>query len=410
MPRKPLEHRATRRFGDTRLSSTLPQDPHLELDFKSIFEQVPVPCLLLSTDLMIIIPSDAYLRLGMTTRSDVIGKKVFDVFPDPPGGRDADGAANLRALFSQVLETRQERWHDAVRIRKDGHQTEVSWCLAPVLDAGGQVHAILAVELGIAGCRRTEAELSERTRQLQDANRDLEALVFAISHDLRAPLRAMDGFSSLLGEDCAQQLDEQGQHYLSSIRSGAQRMGTMIDELLQMSRVARGEPHRETVDLTSLARQITAGLTRESPERHVEFLIADGMTAQADPLLVQVVLEHLLSNAWRFTSTRRRARIEVGEARRGGQREFYVRDNGVGFDMAYAGQLFKPFQRLHRPEEFPGSGMGMAIAQRIITRHGGRIWASAQPDHGATFSFTLAPSAARGAGGANPESSGDGHD
>jgi PAS domain S-box-containing protein len=236
-----------------------------------------------------------------------------------------------------------------------------------------------------------EQRVTQRTEELRATNHELEAFVYSVSHDLRAPLRAMDGFSSVLSTGYAERLDERGQDYLLRVRAGAQRMGTMIDELLRLSRVSRAELHRDRIDLSDLARQIAAELQTAEPERRVEFAIADRLTATGDWELVRIVLENLLGNAWKFTSTREQARIEIGSSEHDGRTEFFVRDDGVGFDNDHAGQLFKPFQRLHRANEFPGTGIGLASVYRIIARHGGQISAEGEIDRGATFTFTLEP-------------------
>ena len=247
--------------------------------------------------------------------------------------------------------------------------------------------------------RTLNAELEERvaarTADLERANRELQAFVYSVSHDLRAPLRAMDGFSRLLSTEYAGALDERGQHYLARVRAGAQRMGTMIDDLLQLSRVSRAELHRDRIDLSELAGQIALELQTAEPDRRVEFAIADGLTAIGDRDLVRVALENLLGNAWKFTSTCERARIEFTTRECGDRREFVVRDNGAGFDMRHVGQLFRPFQRLHGANEFPGTGIGLASVDRIITRHGGHVSAHGEVGRGATFAFTLAAGEAR---------------
>ena len=236
---------------------------------------------------------------------------------------------------------------------------------------------------------KLEQRVSERTAELRSSNEELEAFVYTVSHDLRAPLRAMDGFSRLLLD--SYQLDARGRDWLSRVRTGAQRMGRMIDELLRLAHVSRVELRHEQVDVTGLARGIASELRSAEPQRNVEFVIPENLTASGDPDLLRLVLENLLSNAWKFTSTHERATIQVGICEHDGDTAFFVRDDGVGFDMAYAAQLFKPFQRLHRADEFAGTGIGLAGVQRIVTRHGGRIWADAKPDRGATFTFTLGP-------------------
>jgi signal transduction histidine kinase len=232
-------------------------------------------------------------------------------------------------------------------------------------------------------------QLGERTVQLEAANKELEAFAYSVSHDLRAPLRGIDGWSMALLEDYAGRLDVRAQQYLDRLRSETQRMGRLIDELLQLSRVTRVEMQRQPVDLTALARSTADRLSEAHPGRQLEFLIEPGLTGIADAHLLEVALTNLLDNAVKFTGRRSHARIEVGQAKDQGEPAFFVRDNGAGFDMAYAGILFGAFQRLHKATEFPGTGIGLATVQRVIHRHGGRVWAEAQVDAGATFYFTL---------------------
>jgi light-regulated signal transduction histidine kinase (bacteriophytochrome) len=231
--------------------------------------------------------------------------------------------------------------------------------------------------------------LARRVAELDALNRELEAFSYSVSHDLRAPLRGADGFSQALLEEYAGVLDERGQDYLRRIRAATRQMGQLIDDLLDLARVTRRELRREAVDLSELARTIVIQLQQTDPARRAQFLIADGLTASGDAHLLKLALENLLGNAWKFTSKRPEARIEFGCITRDAQPVYYVRDNGVGFDMAYSAKLFGAFQRLHRAREFPGTGIGLATVHRIVTRHGGRIWAEAHVEQGATFYFTL---------------------
>ena len=225
--------------------------------------------------------------------------------------------------------------------------------------------------------------------QLKAANQELEAFSYAVSHDLRAPLRHLDAFAGMLMEECAGALDEKGQGYLRTIRSAARRMGELIDDLLELSRVARSPMRHERVDLSALAREVSAALRQAEPGRRAEFAIAEGLAAEGDGRLLRAAMENLLGNAWKYTQRRSNARIEFGASRDKGRKAYVVRDNGAGFDMKYAGKLFAPFQRLHREEEFSGTGIGLATVQRIVRRHGGEIWAQAEPGKGAAFFFTL---------------------
>lgn len=240
--------------------------------------------------------------------------------------------------------------------------------------------------------RELQAKVAERTAALEAANRELELFSYSASHDLRAPLRAIDGFTASVLEDYGDVLPAEGRAMLERVEATVDRMRALIDDLLMFGRVSRQTLHHETVDLSALAGEIAAELDRQSSGRRVRCTIADGLTAVGDPSLLRVVFDNLLGNAWKYTARREEARIEVGSlGRRGAEGEtiLFVRDNGAGFDMAHAGQLFTPFRRLHPSSEFPGTGIGLATAQRIIERHGGRIWAEAEIDRGATFYFTL---------------------
>ena len=237
--------------------------------------------------------------------------------------------------------------------------------------------------------------LHARTLELEAANKELETFSFSVSHDLRAPLRAVGGFMELLLEDLNAYLDERNRDYARHVRSGLERMNTLIEDLLRLARTSRAELHRAPLDLSGMAGEVAEKLRETAPGREADWLIEPGLAAEGDPGLVRVVLENLLSNAWKYTSRTARSRIEVGvEPQPDGTTAFYVRDNGAGFDMKYADRLFAPFQRLHAEKDFPGTGVGLATVQRIIRRHGGRIWAEAAPDRGATFRFTLPPAGA----------------
>ena len=240
---------------------------------------------------------------------------------------------------------------------------------------------------------RHRAHLEElvhaRTAALELANKDLEAFSYSVSHDLRAPLRAINGFAQALREDCAAQLDAAGHGYLDRMRAASRHMAELIDDLLDLSRVARLPLERKPVNLSELARTIAGELHEAEPARQVEFVIPDSMTAQADPVLAEMVLRNLLNNAWKFTGKHPTARIEVGQTVRDGEPVWFVRDDGAGFDMAYVGNLSKPFQRLHGPADFPGTGIGHVTVQRLVRRHGGRGWIEGAVEKGATFYFTF---------------------
>jgi signal transduction histidine kinase len=236
---------------------------------------------------------------------------------------------------------------------------------------------------------RAKDSLRMVNESLQTSNADLEAFSYSVSHDLRAPLRSISGFSRILAEECAAQLDENGKELLQRVQSACHRMEELIEALLNFSRVARSEMNRQEVDLSALATAVIVDLQKAQPEREVDCRIAKGLSATGSASLLRSVFENLLGNAWKFTSKRPSAAIEVGMNINGNERVFFVRDNGVGFDMQYAERLFGAFQRLHSTSDFPGTGVGLATVQRIIRRHGGRIWAESAVDAGATFRFTL---------------------
>ena len=233
------------------------------------------------------------------------------------------------------------------------------------------------------------AELEVQGRELAAANAELEAFSYSVSHDLRAPLRGIDGFSKALLEDYHDKLDEQGRHFLHRVRSGTQRMAALIDDMLELARVTRHVLDRRSVDLSAIARDVAAELSKNDPSRQVRIDVQDGLNALADSHLLTIVMENLLGNAWKFSRKRGDAVIEVGSTDNGEGPAFFVRDNGAGFDMQYADRLFGAFQRLHGQAEFEGTGIGLATVKRIVTRHGGRIWAESRENAGATFFFTL---------------------
>jgi signal transduction histidine kinase len=245
-----------------------------------------------------------------------------------------------------------------------------------------------------------ENRVKERTAQLEFTNAELEAFCYSVSHDLRAPLRAIDGFSQALLQDFPEDVPKDAQRYLQRIRASTQRMGQLIEDLLNLSRVSRAALERRDVDVSDLARQVVSELQHREPERHVDVLIWEGMRAEADPRLLRAALENLIANAWKFTGKCASPRIEIGNVPDGARVTYFVRDNGAGFDMTYANKLFAAFQRLHSGNEYPGTGIGLATVQRIVHRHGGRVWADAQPGKGAVFFFTLESS-----GVAQPEES-----
>lgn len=234
-----------------------------------------------------------------------------------------------------------------------------------------------------------EGRVEERTAQLAAVNKELEAFSYSVSHDLRAPLRAIDGFCKALIEEHGEQFDPQACRYLERVRTGSQKMSRLIDDLIGLSRINRTGLRKEPISLTELGRSVVADLRDRDPLRKVNIEIADGLSARADARLTTIVLVNLLGNAWKYSAKRPDAQIALGQQNKESETVFYVRDNGAGFNMTYADKLFAPFQRLHPDSEFEGTGIGLATVQRIVSRHGGRIWAEGAVDKGATFYFTL---------------------
>ncbi len=256
-------------------------------------------------------------------------------------------------------------------------------CLAPLEMAyRGFIAANRALQMA-------NKDLELRTGQLQTANKELESFAYSVSHDLRAPLRAIDGFSQTLIEDCAPLLDDAGRFAIERVRANAINMGQLIDDMLHLARISHGELSPAPTDLGALARQIVAELREQQPDRNPDVRIAEGLVADVDPDFIRIALANLLSNAFKFTGNQAAPRIDFASETRDGEVVYYVRDNGAGFDMAHAEQVFRPFERLHSQDEFPGTGIGLATVQRVIRRHGGRIWADAAIGRGATFFFTL---------------------
>jgi len=332
---------------------------------------------------------------------EVRGQDWFDTFLPV---RDR---ARIRQLFRSCMSGSPTRGNVNPIVTKDGNEREIEWYDAVVVNDGGEITGVLASGQDITERRRAEqatrdreaevrqlnaeleARVRERTARLEAANAGLGSFAYSVSHDLRTPLRAIHGFSRALVEDCGEQLDAVGQQHLDRICAATERMGLLVDGLLELSRFARAELRRGPLDLGQIAAEIIAELKRAEPERAVQVTVAVPLTARGDRRLVGAVLDNLLANAWKFTRGRETATIEVGHEERDGETAYYVRDNGAGFDMRYADKLFVAFQRLHAADEYEGTGIGLATVQRIIVRHGGRVWAESAVDQGATFYFTL---------------------
>ena len=334
----------------------------------------------------------AFARFVGYEPSELLGKRAADLVVPEDHPQLAQAIAARRAGETTTYENRLQ--HQA------GHVVSVLITGTPRLKEGSYAGAV-AVFTDLTEQRQAqerirqlnldlERRVVERTAQLEAANKELEAFTYSISHDLRAPLRGIDGFSRLVLEEYAGLLDDTGQHYLHRVRDNTQRMSQLIDDLLQFSRLGRQPMHKQTVDPAALAREAWSDVLPEAEGRSVDIVIADPLPAgKADPALLRQVLINLLGNALKYSRNRALARIEVGHQLRAGAVVYFVRDNGEGFNMQYADKLFGVFQRLHAQDEFEGTGVGLAIVQRIVHRHGGRIWAEAEVNHGATFYFTL---------------------
>ncbi|HEX9136691.1 MAG TPA: PAS domain S-box protein [Nitrospirota bacterium] len=272
--------------------------------------------------------------------------------------------------------------------KKEGAEFPVDISLGPLQMTNGDI-VVLAVIRDVTERKNAERILLETKAELERSNKALEQFAYAVAHDLRAPLRSIDGFIRILSEDYSEKLDEGGRDYICRVQHGAVRMIELINALLSVSSFARGPLSRSRVSLSTLAKTAAAELGKNQPDRHVEFVIADDVYAEGDPVLLKMVMDNLIGNAWKFSSKRPVARIEFGVTQSDGKPVYCVKDNGAGFSMEFADRLFAPFQRLHSEDEFPGLGIGLTTAQRIIDHHGGRIWAEAEENKGAMFYFTL---------------------
>ncbi len=388
-------------------------------ELQSLFESLPGLYLVLTPDFKIVAVSDAYLKATLTTREGILGRGLFEVFPDNPDDPAADGVSNLRASLDRVLSNATA---DTMAIQKydvrrpDGTFEEHYWSPvnSPLLDADGRVrHIIHRVEEVTEFVRhkqrpvQDDAALSARLQQmeaevfqssqkmqaanklLETANKELESFSYSVSHDLRAPLRAMDGFSRAVLEDYGPQLPEEGRRHLQIIRSNTQKMGELIDDLLTFSRLSRAPLNKLKIDPRMLVQSALNELVSQREGRQIDLRIESLPECEGDPALLKQVWVNLLSNALKYSRKRETAVIEIGCTTEDGIHAYFVRDNGAGFDMRYAHKLFGVFQRLHRAEDYEGTGVGLAIVQRVIHRHGGRVWAESVVDQGSTFHFTL---------------------
>ena len=394
-------------------------------DYRLLFETAPGPYLILTPDLTIVAVNEAYLTATMTKREEIVGCGLFEVFPDNPDDPAATGVRNLRTSLDRV---RERRAPDTMAVQKydirrpesaGGGFEERYWSPTnvPVFDAQGKlvyiIHHVedvtefvrlkrldgerhrLTAELR-SRAEKMEAEVyaraqevAETSRLLEQANAELESFSYSVSHDLRAPLRAINGFSLALLEDYGTTLPPDGQALLARVRENTKRMAQLIDDLLVFSRLGRKPLDMGPVDLASLMQSVVEEQRQTDPKRAIEVVVHSLPATLGDAGLLRQALSNLIENAFKFTRRQPKARIEVGSRVEGAETVYYVRDNGAGFDMKYATKLFGVFQRLHGESDFEGTGVGLALVQRIVHRHGGRVWAQAAVDQGATFYFTL---------------------
>jgi len=371
-----------------------------QLRYRNTLESMVEGCQIIGPDWRFLFVNDTAAAQKLCKQEDMVGRTIFECDPEME-------QSELYALLQRCMQARLPQKTIHLIRNGDGSESWYELSIQPAPDG------ILILSNDISERKRAEQALQnlnvelerrveERTAQLVAANQELEAFSYSVSHDLRAPLRAIDGFSTVLLSDYVDQFDPQGRHLLTRIQEGSKRMGELISDLLALSHIGRSELVRREVDLSQIAVEISMEIRERDPQRTVEFQIESPLLAQADARLLRIALQNLMENAWKFSRANPQTRIELGlfhpapEAAYGSggnEKTYFIRDNGVGFDMNYAGKLFAPFQRLHTQEQFPGSGIGLAIVKRIINRHGGRIWVESHRDEGATFFFTLGAAA-----------------
>lgn len=313
---------------------------------------------------------------------EVIGKP-FSMMTSVPHQEEERNSLKRIAIGERI------EHFDTKRRAKDGREIDVSMTLSPIRNSRGMVVGVSMVARDITERKRMEETLVRTREAVETANQELEAFSYSVAHDLRAPLRGIDGFSQILLEEHSDSLDNTVKNYLNRIRKSTQHMARLIEDLLMLAKVTQGDIQKRKIDLTAIAQTSAERLRSAQPERDLEFVCQEGLVAEGDERLLSILFDNLLGNSWKFTAKCSKSRVEVGSLVKNGQPIYFVKDNGAGFDMAFSAKLFGIFQRLHKKEEFDGTGIGLVTVQRIVRRHGGKIWAEGQVDRGATFFFTL---------------------
>ncbi|MBI4294246.1 MAG: PAS domain S-box protein [Betaproteobacteria bacterium] len=369
-----------------------------ERRLRDVFESVHLLTLMLDAQGNITFCNQALLDLTGWKKEEVIGKNWFPIFRPPEQSQH-----QLQKFLMRIAAGTIPLHYEGDVVSRDGARFVIYWSHTLMRDLEGRVVGVASIGQDITQRKRAETAIEdlnltlehrvkERTAELDRANKELESFAYSISHDLRGPARAMSGFSSIVLEENKNKLDPESVRHLTRIEAAARHMGRLIDDLLRLSRISTAEMQRQEFDLSQMVRDIAQSLAEAHPRRKVRIEVEPDMRDNADPGLVRILLENALENAWKFTSRVEEARIEVGREKHGADAVYFVRDNGAGFDMQYASKLFAPFQRLHHQDAFEGTGIGLSIVHRIISRHKGRVWAEGKTGGGATIRFTLGTS------------------